>query len=874
MANPWEIDWSAPQNADPIVQRAPQPAPYKPPAGYRGGPDSLEPIPGGPADPSGYPAKAPAGFRFTQDGDLEAIPGGPSDPKSQGKPSESERTAGFLAGRAKDATLRLAQAARDNPEAQNPTLGVETVRGIFGDTPANYISDDERQIIRAAQIDIIDAGLTLGTGAAYTKEQLEGYREVYFPKLGDSEATIASKREALRSLLVNAQTKAGGAAPDIEAAIAQLDALGKPLPEPVADKVNEDEGLTGTVSYEGPNTYGPGDNTPFEGQRQLFGEAGATLDAAATLGKQGITFGLSDEAAGLGGGIANVLQGENFGEGYTFARDAERAKVEAARNALGWGGTALEFAGAGGGVRNALSGLGRGLQAARSLPQGVPLSRAAIQSRMTRQAATEGAALGATGGFGYGEGAQGSALGAAGGAAFGGALGGIGQRIANRGQANAEGQDLVNIGAREGVRVMTSDVRPPQSFIGKTARAAGERIPFAGTGGPRAAQNAEREAAVMRLADDYGVEVGPMGNTFVDDVAKDLASTRGGKVSALTKRKEAVIQSVAEPFSGAPAATREIDKQIARLSGIDAQEYAPVIDRLTRFKQQLNSGKTLEQVEGQRKLLGEMFADPSLASIRGEGQKAINAVYDPLRTDMGQFIKEKAGQEAFTRWQSSNRQLSELAGDLGNSTFKRMLNNAGSTPEDVARLLFSKKPSDVKRLYGNLSEQGQSKARSAIIYQAMEKAGEDVSPKRFANAIGQLSRSIGVAFPEAERVRVMGMKRLLDATQQASVSAAAPPTGVQNTPVIGAIAIGEIAGSGGAATAMAGSIGLLARAYESAPVRNLLLRLGRAKEGSQQERVIISKLSAIISGRTAEMAPQAANNNMAGRLAAEDNQAQ
>lgn len=646
------------------------------------------------------------------------------------------------------------------------------------------------------------------------------------------------------------------------------------LPEPVADKVDQDEGLTGTVSYEGPNTYGPGDNTPFEGQRRLFGEAGATLDAAATLGKQGITFGLSDEAAGVGGGIANVLQGENFGEGYTSARDAERTKVEAARNALGWGGTALEFAGAGGGVRNALSGLGRGLQAARSLPQGVPLSRAAIQSRMTRQAAREGAALGATGGFGYGEGAQGSALGAAGGAAFGGALGGIGQRIANRGTGNAEGQDLVNIGAREGVRVMTSDVRPPQSFIGKTARAAGERIPFAGTGGPRAAQNAEREAAVMRLADDYGVEVGPMGNTFVDDVARDLAATRGGKVSALTKRKEAVIQSVAEPFTGAPAATREIDKQIARLSGIDAQEYAPVIDRLARFKQQLNSGKTLEQVEGQRKLLGEMFADPSLASIRGEGQKAINAVYDPLRTDMGQFIKDKAGQEAFTRWQSSNRQLSELAGDLGNSTFKRMLNNAESTPEDVARLLFSKKPSDVRRLYNNLSEQGQSKARSAIIYQAMEKAGEDVSPKRFANAIGQLSRSIGVAFPEAERVRVMGMKRLLDATQQASVSAAAPPTGVQNAPVIGAVALGEIAGSGGAATAMAGSIGLLARAYESAPVRNLLLRLGRAKEGSQQERVIISKLSAIISGRTAEMVPQAANNNMAGRLAAEDNQAQ
>jgi len=860
MASPWENDPIVGQvNADPIIAPA---DPYKQSAEARAAEDQqLQ---------REAAARSQAQLQLSQESAER------SAAKEQRETQLKEKGFDATEGERKAAAF-LIRALGSNTSYENSGVGPRSLigqaaRDTFPDA-TNYFTDADRQVAESAQDEFIAASLRQDSGAAIPPEEMERQRRIYFPMPGDGPEVLEQKRQARVRAIEGLKQSSGRL---LENTLAKWEAMQPQgdLPEPVADKVNQDEGLTGTVSYEGPNTYGPGDNTPFEGQRRFAGEVGAGLDAMATLGKQGITFGLSDEAAGLGGGIANVLQGENFGEGYTSARDAERAKVEAARNALGWGGTALEFAGAGGGVRNAMSGLGRGLQAARSLPQGVPLSRAAIQSRMTRQAATEGAALGATGGFGYGEGAQGSALGAAGGAAFGGALGGIGQRIANRGQANAEGQDLVNIGAREGVRVMTSDVRPPQSFIGKTARAAGERIPFAGTGGPRAAQNAEREAAVMRLADDYGVEVGPMGNTFVDDVAKDLAATRGGKVSALTKRKEAVIQSVGEPFTGAPSATREIDKQIARLSGIDAQEYAPVIDRLARFKQQLNSGKTLEQVEGQRKLLGEMFADPQLAGIRTEGQKAINAVYDPLRTDMGQFIKDKAGQEAFSRWQSSNRQLSELAGDLGNSTFKRMLNNAESTPEDVARLLFSKKPSDVKRLYNNLSEQGQSKARSAIIYQAMEKAGDDVSPKRFANAIGQLSKSIGVAFPEAERVRVMGMKKLLDATQQASVSAAAPPTGVQNTPVIGAIAIGEIAGSGGAATAMAGSIGLLARAYESAPVRNLLLRLGRSKEGSQQERVIISKLSAIISGRTAEMVPQAANSNMSGRLAAEDNQAQ
>jgi hypothetical protein len=39
----------------------------------------------------------------------------------------------------------------------------------------------------------------------------------------------------------------------------------------------------------------------------------------------------------------------------------------------------------------------------------------------------------------------------------------------------------------------------------------------------------------------------------------------------------------------------------------------------------------------------------------------------------------------------------------------------------------------------------------------------------------------------------------------------------------------------------AAATGLLARAYESAPVRNILLKLGQSKAGSRQERVLLER---------------------------------
>lgn len=552
------------------------------------------------------------------------------------------------------------------------------------------------------------------------------------------------------------------------------------------------------------------------------GEGGYTERA-----DQGITLGLSDEFAGVGGAFGSMLRGESPVEGYQFARDVQRQRNENADQRTGLTGDAVE--------------IGSSL----FLPLGA--------ARTPMQAARVGAIAGGTGGFGYGEGAQNSlanaTLGAGAGAALGSGLTYGGNALMNRqaarqisgNTANAlSPSQIVQEGKDWGVRVMTTDVRPPQTRLGKLGRNIGDSIPFAGTAGPRAAQQVERIEAAQKLMQEFGAD-----DTAIAAVSKDLIKTRGAKIGRLTEAKNSVISGIPGAVP-APKAIAEIDKQIAKLKGIDETAFNPVIQRLEGFKTALQSGKTLEQVEGQRRLLGDLFSDASLASIKGDGQKAINAIYNPLREDMGAFIEASGGPAAKAKWADANKQLAAMAGELDASAFKNLLNNAETTPESAAKIIFGKTPSDMRRLYGSLSEEGRSKVRSAIMFQAAEKStvNDVISPQKFASAMEAMSDATGVFFSPADKVRIDGLTRLLKATQHASDAAANPMTGAQNTPLIAGVTLGQVFGT--AALPATGAVGLLARAYESAPVRNALLLLGRTKPGSPKERAMLTKAVAAL----------------------------
>jgi hypothetical protein len=129
-------------------------------------------------------------------------------------PSEGERKAGFLANRVQFGLQQMADVIKTNAPAASPEKLPSLVKFLTqSDFLSNSLTSPDRQRIEAAQLDILDAALTLGTGAAYTREQLEGYRKAYFPQLNDDKTTIADKQKRLENLLESAYITAGRSAP-------------------------------------------------------------------------------------------------------------------------------------------------------------------------------------------------------------------------------------------------------------------------------------------------------------------------------------------------------------------------------------------------------------------------------------------------------------------------------------------------------------------------------------------------------------------------------------------------------------------------------------------------------------------------------------
>jgi hypothetical protein len=404
---------------------------------------------------------------------------------------------------------------------------------------------------------------------------------------------------------------------------------------------------------------------------------------------------------------------------------------------------------------------------------------------------------------------------------------------------------------------MTSDVVPPRTFASKWLQTIGERIPGAGTGGIRQTQQTERIDAVRNVLLDFGADDAARAS---DDVMKDLATKRGADLAKYSGAKTEVIERLGQTGTVPMTNTvKAIDDEIAKLQGLKTQEVAPIIERLTDWKAALQD-QNLINVEALRKQIGESFKAPELASVRGIGEKALSNIYKPLKQDMQSFITQVGERRDVTKWKVADKRLSDLAGELDMSTLKSVLRRGDETPEVVANMLFSKKPSEVRQLYASLTPTGRERARAAILSRAAEKATENVSegtvvsPDKFANEVKRLGTSVGVFFNGDDLKQVEGLVRVLNITKRASAAAAAPPTGVQAAIPVSAAALSSFFGGGLpgfiATLGAAGGVGVAARIYESAPVRNLLMKIAQTTPGSKKESALLASLtSAIQTGR-------------------------
>lgn len=412
-------------------------------------------------------------------------------------------------------------------------------------------------------------------------------------------------------------------------------------------------------------------------------------------------------------------------------------------------------------------------------------------------------------------------------------------------------REIIEAGERAGIPVMTSDIRPPQTFMGKAAQTVGERIPIVGTGGARATQQEAREVAVK----DFIIEnAGAIPADVEDRIVSDVLRKRGDVVEKYTTLKRDVFSGLVGAGEVAVDKTvKAIDDQIADLSKARTPAADEAIAKLQEIRGQA-AGRDIEAMDAfRRDVLGKAWQDEALSVGASDRVKAaVKNLYGPFKDDMGSFILDRGGRTNYNKWRISDARLSDSIQEANRNALKSIIRNGEATPEVINNMLFSGKKSDVSALYKSLTPEGQSLARMAIVNRIAKDMGVEggaVSAEKFITQINKRADQLGVFFGKPQQEEIKGLVRVLNATRRASGAGVKTQTGQENFPLLlGALGLGDIVQTGGVGTALAAAFTGAVRAYESKPVRNLMAMLAKTKSGSKEEANILTKLSDRLEG--------------------------
>ncbi len=136
-----------------------------------------------------------------------------------GNVTEGERKAAALGTRLEAALQEIGTVEAASPGSSRPGLMERGLEAVGAETAANAMRSGSRQRADTAQLDALDAALTLATGAAYTREQLMNLRKSYFPQIGDSDQAVQAKAKRFQTIVETARIAAGRAEPSIDRAV-------------------------------------------------------------------------------------------------------------------------------------------------------------------------------------------------------------------------------------------------------------------------------------------------------------------------------------------------------------------------------------------------------------------------------------------------------------------------------------------------------------------------------------------------------------------------------------------------------------------------------------------------------------------------------
>lgn len=505
------------------------------------------------------------------------------------------------------------------------------------------------------------------------------------------------------------------------------DANGLPYPEGydfefAADSLRRGEGATSAIDTSADRSeYDAAVAAEADRMDQVYGESGA-MD----LAKSGLTLGLLDESTGVGTAIGRALTGDfNLADNYALGRDAERVRLDRARERTGAAGTVAEVIGGGGlGRARALAGGAGGL----------------VAPTTVRQAGREGAMAGAVGGFGYGEGAGGSGVNALVGLGLGGALGAGGQAIGNAlaqraagraaGRSQAEAQAIADAGQAEGITVNRAMLDPQSNNAVTNADATliGGRIVQREMGNIEG-QLADRVSALggngrASTPDDLG----SIAQSAVNRT-RDQARTKAGRM--FEKADELAGGKVIKPSN----AIAEIDQNIAELTASGKRSNASLIKYLNDVKQDLANGITVRGLRDQRTSIRGQINERNLGM--SDAERRMNNVIKAAAQDIEDGLQDTP--QALKLYKRADAEWREMA-QFRKNVMEDILgpNNKPKSSADAAAKLnqwMRKDAGRFEKFWSTLSKDERADFAADIATRLGSNAKGEFSPALFLNNI-------------------------------------------------------------------------------------------------------------------------------------------
>ena len=309
--------------------------------------------------------------------------------------------------------------------------------------------------------------------------------------------------------------------------------------------------------------------------------------------------------------------------------------------------------------------------------------------------------------------------------------------------------------------------------------------------------------------------------------------------------------------------TREIIDQVKTelgKEGVIRSEGA--IDDLSKLVSAFDEApQTFTSLKENRTAFRDIIAGADKAErsqLPSRAKSLLQQVNKAMSDDMESFAKTNLTPKEFASWKKANKIYADQAETLKKSKLKNVLDKGDVTPESVKQLIMSKNPSELKLAYNSMTQSGKQNARAAIVSNIVDnvsKRAGGMTPNAFATEMKKFQPQINTFFKGEERKQLEGLQRLLEATRRAQDAAVTTPTGQQ---VLGAGTLAAAATDLGATVLTGGTVGGIARLYESAPVRDSLLRLASVPKGSTQfEKALLDAQTALNAIAQSESSKQA-----------------